>query len=262
MICGNFMNTIRALIFVSAFIVADPSQANQPDIQLVKDLCANIEVTEDLFLEPRTTDDAPKRLISLAKDHWKHLLDSFQNGITDPRHQTRVVLAISVMNGEDYLQAVAYGLRLFCDGKVSISVVHKLLMPPMNRYGFLAVNRNHPLVRELLPELRRKMPSEDEYTTFVEKLIDGRAEKQAVEYWQGNNLPSIKPLSIVVSSPVHTSLTQLNSYWHEPSRPPEESIPPNLIKSKEVSSTTFWTVVAILLLATTGLLWLLLKRRS
>jgi hypothetical protein len=256
------MKLISTLLLVPTIVVTALAQPPPIDFQHIRDLCSKIEVTEDLFLEGRSSSEAPTQLTALVRDHWSLLFESFQTEIPDPYQQTVIAVAVSSMNGEEYLRAVAHGLRLYCDGRISLQAAHQLLMPPMNRYGFLAVNRNHPLVRELLPELKRKMPPGDRDTEFVAMLIDGRAEKQALEYWRRYNEPAITPLGIVKSNTSNGVSPRSTSPARLASKPPNESAVSVLDTSQGVRSSTPWSIIVVLIAAAIGLLWLLLKRRS
>ena len=173
-----------------------------------------------------------------------------------------VQAAVESLKGAAYLDMVATVLQGVADGNILPRVGSiALASAGSDKEGVLAVNYTDPRIANVLPKVLPRYADNPQQANFIQKLISGKAKQEHI-YWC--SAQGLTPAQVVASVPSDAVTYPSQSPKVQPPAPKHapEAKPPKLTPNEEPTSSTPWSVVAVLIVAATGLLWLLLKNRK
>lgn len=177
------------------------------------------------------------------------------------RNQKIVIQAANQsFKGETYLDMVANILQAVVDGDISPEVGKKAFETSDGANEWvLAINHTDPRIAEVLPKLLDRYRDDEDSSGRIRRLISGRAKRDAIGHCKeyGLTLPQV-----ITRSPSNTSPPSPNANTISiPEKAPEVRTVPTAPAEGSPSGMS-WSVLALLIIAATGLLRLMLKRRS
>jgi hypothetical protein len=156
-------------------------------------------------------------------------------------------------------------LNLFLDhyekGKINKNVTGSAMSGLGDKMGFIATNFQDPDVRKLVNRYRGLMSTDPDEVHWCDSILKGDLRYQH-QMFRGKSHPAPELLSETQSStqkitkgPKADTQTGANADVNETKPRPSS-------QSEEPTSSTPWSIIVVLIVAATGLLWLLLKRRA
>lgn len=173
-----------------------------------------------------------------------------------------VQAAVESLKGAAYLDMVATVLQGVADGSILPRVGSiALASAGSDKEGVLAVNHDDPRLANVLPKVLPRYADNPQQTTFIQKLISGKAKQEHIDWCSAQGLTPAQVVALVpsdaVTDPSHSPKVQPPAPKKTPSTTPTTTTP-----SEEPTSSTPRTIIVVLIVAALGLLWLVLKRRS
>jgi hypothetical protein len=243
--------------FIMAFALPTVAQLSQPMIDALSrsQLGANAE----LLATPedrKTISDCVKTHLSPPWEELKAL----------PPNQQMILLqaGIEQKTGQDYLDLAIAVVQGVADGGLSKQHAQMVLSPAASdKEGFLAVNFGDEKLAAALRKLVPLYADAPERVAFIEKVLSGKARD---EYLKWSSLQGVQPIQPVTdvsatSQKQSPSIGTNGPITASPKRKSADS-KPTLTPSEESASSIPWSIIVVLIVAATGLLWLLLKQRS
>jgi len=177
--------------------------------------------------------------------------------------QNQIILiqaASHSFKGEAYLDMVANILQAVVDGDIPPEVGKEGFI---SYYGLsewtLAVNHTDPRIAEVLPKLLDRYRDDEDSSGQIRDLISGKAKRDVIGHCKeyGLRLPQV-----ITRSPSNTAPPSPNANTISiPEKAPEQRPVPTAPAEGSPSGMS-WSILALMIIAATGLLWWLLKRRS
>jgi hypothetical protein len=171
-----------------------------------------------------------------------------------------VQAAVESLKGAAYLDMVATVLQGVADGNILPRVGSiALASAGSDKEGVLAVNYTDPRIANVLQKVLPRYADNPQQTNFIQKLISGKAKQEHIDWCSAQGLTPAQVVALVPSDAVTDPSQSPKVQPPAPKKAPEAkpSTP-----SEESTSSTPWSVVAVLIVAAMGLLWLLLKGRK
>jgi len=179
-----------------------------------------------------------------------------------PEHQEIVIQAASESFDDGaYLEAIAAVLRGVAEGGVSpeVGIIALFPSPSSEIEGVLEVNHDDPRIAWVLPRLLGKYGDNPEASESIRRLISGAAKEAHIKSFESYG---IKPARVIARVPPRgTSSSSLLNASVGPKNSPEASTV-TMASTEKTSSEMSWSILALLIIAATGLLWWMVQRRS
>jgi len=179
-----------------------------------------------------------------------------------PEHQEIVIQAASESFDDGaYLEAIAAVLRGVAEGGVSpeVGIIALFPSPSSEIEGVLEVNHDDPRIAWVLPGLLGKYGDNPGASESIRRLISGAAKEAHIKSFESYG---IKPARVIARVPPRgTSSSSLLNASVGPKNSPEASTV-TMASTEKTSSEMSWSILALLIIAATGLLWWMVQRRS
>jgi hypothetical protein len=167
---------------------------------------------------------------------------------------------VKFLTNNDYLTFGAAIFRKVADGEINPALGLPILYAG-DKEGVLAVNHDDPRLANVLPKVLHRYADNPQQTTFIQKLISGKAKQEHIDWCSAQGLTPAQVVALVpsdaVTDPSHSPKVQPPAPKKTPSTTPTTTTP-----IEKPTSSTPWSIFVVLIVAAMGLLWLLLKRRS
>jgi hypothetical protein len=177
------------------------------------------------------------------------------------RNQKIVIQAANQsFKGEAYLDMVANILQAVVDGDIppEVGKIAFESSDGLNEWT-LAVNHTDPRIAEVLPKLLDRYRDDEDSSGQIRDLISGKAKRDVIGHCKeyGLRLPQV-----ITRSPSNTAPPSPNANTISiPEKAPEQRPVPTAPAEGSPSGMS-WSILALMIIAATGLLWWLLRRRS
>jgi len=198
-----------------------------------------------------------RAIYQLAKEIMAPPMTVFK-GLSIEHQLLLVEAANESLSGDAYLEMVAAVLQGVADGSISPRVGSMALFTIRDiNEGVLAVNHTDPRIAQILPKILVRYRDNPEESKYIHDLITGKAKMEHIEDFESNGL---KPAQVITRSPSNAAPSSLLNASPVPKKAPETK-PISPAPTEEPSSGLQWSVIAVLILGASALMWLTLKRR-
>jgi hypothetical protein len=172
-----------------------------------------------------------------------------------------VQAAVESLKGAAYLDMVATVLQGVADGNILPRVGSiALASAGSDKEGVLAVNYTDPRIANVLQKVLPRYADNPQQTNFIQKLISGKAKQEHIDWCSAQGLTPAQVVALVPSNAVTDPSQSSKVQPPAPKKTPEAK--PASPASEEPTSSTPWSIIIVLIVAATGLLWLLVKKRK
>ena len=208
------------------------------------------------------TPEDRKTISDYAKTHlgspWKEL-----KALPPDQQMILLQAGIEQKTGQDYLDLAIAVVQGVAEGVLSKQHAQMVLSPAASdKEGFIAVNFGDEKLAAALRQLVPLYADAPERVAFIEKVLSGKARDEYLKWSSLQGVQPIQPIADVSATGQKQSPSISTSGPTTPSPTRKSADSKQAVASGNQPASTPWSVVAVLIVAAIGLLWLLIKNRK
>ncbi len=206
--------------------------------------------------------EASRGFVDWVLLNWKSTVASLPEIAPSPRQQALLVVAGEFLAPPDYIAFIDSICTLREMEKIPPTTLRFVLWAGMQKRDFLGYNYQMPDVAKLGDRLEKQIAKDypGEWLAFFSDLKSGELKKNIIarRAREGQPMPeSLGGNNVAPEDGNGTTVPQVQQK-REPNDPETSSE----LADRQAISSTPWAVIAVLIVAATGLLWLLVKKRK
>lgn len=185
-------------------------------------------------------------------------------GDNEPLQAEKLVqAAVDYLNGREYLSFSASLFEEIGMGHLEPELGSRLMSPSTDsKEGFIPINYTNPQLASALRNALPRYANNPHKAAFIEKVLSGKARDEYLRWSELQGVQPMNPILDVRSTSKKQSRTTGKSGQTTPSPSLRSADPTQAVASANQPASTLWSVVAVLIVAVIGLLWLVLKWRK
>jgi hypothetical protein len=204
--------------------------------------------------------EASRDFVEWVLANWKSTIAALPKLSLDPRQQALFVVAGEFLDPPDYVVFVESICSLREKGEIPPTTLRFVLWAGMTKRDFLGYNHEVPEIERLAARLEKQVTKDypGDWLNFFSDLKSGELKKNIIarRAREGQQMPvawAVKsaPPEVIEGASLPQSQGKL-----------EKMVPNNSsqMTGNQVTSSTQWRIIVVLIVVAIGLLWLLLKK--
>jgi len=202
--------------------------------------------TESGWLLPGEQEGDQKAFVTWVSDNSDAILANWQQLAPSTREKDLLLVAAEQLSANDYLKFVRKAVAMPWLKAEERHIIEILTWGSAQRRGFLAWNYTSPEVRDIFAIIGSALLPDDPIQAYLKDAVTGKQKSSSVSMRGKSSLPE----------------TLSGSAQREGVKTSSNLAPSPPTASDEPTSSTPWSVVAVVIVAAIGLLWLLIKNRK